>query len=68
MTILEFVEGAGGIVAFLLLLILGRPLHRAYQMDPPPLALRNGEIADLLLLLYFIALLMSLVIGIHGLF
>lgn len=67
MEIAGLVESFAGFALFVVALLLGRPLWRLYQRQPQPVLLRSEVMAEIILLGYFALLLLSFVIGMHGL-
>lgn len=66
MDLFAAVESLGALVVFVVALLAARPLWRLYQLRPQPALLRNDTVSDLILLAYFITILMSLIVGVHG--
>lgn len=62
-----YVESLVGFALFILSVAVARPLHRFYLRKPTPALLRNETFSELLLLGYFTLVLLSFVVGIHGL-
>jgi cytochrome b561 len=66
MELFAIIESLGGFAVFIVAALIARPLWRLYQLQPQPALLRSEVTADLILLAYFVTILMSLVVGVHG--
>ena len=68
MEIAGIVESVAGFALFAVAVLLARPLWRLYQRQPQPVLLRGEVMSELILLGYFVLLLLSFVVGVHGFF
>ncbi|HEV7371447.1 hypothetical protein [Arenibaculum sp.] len=62
-----YVESLVGFGLFILSVAVARPLRRFYLRTPTPALLRGETRSELILLGYFCLVLLSFVVGIHGL-